>query len=73
MEFDLVDFIMRWEGSGDPLSADEAVTLFEHLIASGQAWSLQGAYGRAAAAFIEEGLISPEGERTALCIERLAA
>lgn len=43
---------------------DEADTLalFGELIATGMAWSLQGSYGRQAAAFIEAGLISREGE-----------
>jgi hypothetical protein len=70
MDFDLVDYIMRWEDG--QLGADEAVVLFEHLIRTGQAWSLQGMYGRQAMAFIDAGLIDKNGTRTALCTERLA-
>lgn len=68
--FDLVDYIMRFEDGS--LGAEETVTLFEHLIATGQAWSLQGFYGRTAAGFIDEGLIDKSGVRTALATERLA-
>jgi hypothetical protein len=44
------------------LSPAEIVKLFAGLIASGQAWVLQGHYGRQAQAFISNCLISPEGE-----------
>lgn len=47
--------------AGD-LSEQETVLLFADLIRSGLAWSLQGHYGRTAAALIENGVISPEGE-----------
>lgn len=57
---DLVGKIIAYE-SGE---LDDAGTLelFGELIASGQAWQLQGSYGRTAAALIDAGLISPEGE-----------
>lgn len=57
--FDVVGQIMAYE-QGD-LDDDEALYLFAYLIRTGFAWTLQGAYGRAAANLIEQGLISPEG------------
>ena len=66
---DLVGLIMKYE-QGDA-SAEEIVTLFEHLIETGKAWSLQGHYGRVASTFIEQGLIDQDGNRTAQAIERI--
>lgn len=43
------------------LSDAEVLELFAGLIASGDAWTLQGYYGRAAARFIEDKLISEDG------------
>lgn len=57
---DLISRIMDWE-AGD-MDADETLEFFSDLISSGLAWSLQGVYGRTAAAYIEQGYISPEGE-----------
>jgi len=43
---------------------DEGVLeLFSGLLASGLVWSLQGFYGRTATALIENGWLSPDGER----------
>jgi hypothetical protein len=39
------------------LSEREAVELFQRLVDSGLAWSLQGSYGRIATALIDQGLI----------------
>ena len=39
----------------------ETLTLFGDLVASGLAWSLQGHYGRAAAALIENGYLDRAG------------
>lgn len=57
---DIVDMIMAYEG-GD-LDARGILRLFASLIQSGEAWSLQGHYGRTAAGLIEAGLISKEGK-----------
>lgn len=58
-----VDEIVRYE-AGEMAAGDE-VAMFAGLIRSGVAWSLQGHYGRTAAALIEGGYIEPNGEITA--------
>jgi hypothetical protein len=40
------------------LSEDKIIELFQKLVNSGQAWSLQGHYGRTATALIEAGLVT---------------
>lgn len=57
---DIVGLITAFE-SGEA-SEQETLELFAELIRSGMAWQLQGSYGRAAAALIEEGIISEGGE-----------
>ena len=59
-EFDLVGYIMDYEG-GD-LTINGTLRLFSHLIKTGQAWTLQGHYGRTATALIENESISKDGE-----------
>jgi hypothetical protein len=51
---DLLDAMIAWE-SGE-LDEDEMVALFQSLIDSGLAWSLQGCYGRQASRLLEAGL-----------------
>jgi len=64
--YDLVGNIMAYE-SGEydestPRGAMKTLTLFSKLIKSGQAWSLQGHYGRTAKALIEDGFIDRKGK-----------
>ena len=58
-KFDVVGSIMDYE-QGE-LDDEGTLELFAHLIENGQAWSLQGHYGRTASAMIENGLITREG------------
>lgn len=52
-----VDDIMRYE-DGD-MSQQEEIAMFQKLVRSGLAWSIQGSYGRTARAMIDAGLIEP--------------
>jgi hypothetical protein len=51
--FDLLDFIMAYEGDG--VDEDKMVEGFQHLINTGEVWVFQGSYGRTAAALIASG------------------
>ena len=53
----LVEHIIEWENG----RLDEAgvIRLFQHLVNTGKAWTLQGYYGDTAAALLREGLITP--------------
>lgn len=57
---DLLDLIMAWEGG--EATNEQTLELFSQLIKSGDAWTLQGCYGRTAADLIEGGYISKTGE-----------
>lgn len=56
----MIDKIMAYEQGN--LSDEETIELFSELVKSGEAWSLQGHYGRMATALIEDGYLSREGE-----------
>lgn len=59
--FDLVTAISRYE-EGE-LGEEEMLELFQHLVDTGLAWSLQGSYGREAARLIDAGLVSEDPRR----------
>ena len=59
-EFDLVGYIMDYE-SGN-MGGARMLELFSHLIKTGQAWTLQGSYGRTARQLIDNDYISKDGE-----------
>jgi hypothetical protein len=55
----LVNYIMDFEGGN--MTYAEFVSLFSYLVKSGQAWTLQGMYGRQASTLIDNGIISKTG------------
>ncbi len=55
----LIDSIMAHEAG--ELDAADTLALFSELVASGQAWSLQGSYGRFATGLITYGYLAPDG------------
>ena len=60
---DLVGQIIAYE-EGE-LSDTETVELFQHLVDTGMAWTLQGSYGRTARDLIEAGYVTRQGDRGA--------
>ena len=56
----LIDKIIQYETGG--LEAEDTLKLFAELVRTGQAWSLQGHYGRVARSLIESGYISKKGK-----------
>lgn len=56
----LIDKIIAYE-TGE-LKAEDTLKLFAELIKTGQAYTLQGHYGRTAEALIEGGYISRQGK-----------
>jgi len=54
---DIVAAIMKFEDGES--TDDEVIALFQELVNTGQAWTLQGYYGRIATTLIDQGLITP--------------
>ena len=59
-KFDLTTRIIEFE-TGEA-TEEQVIELFQYLVDSGLAWSLQGSYGRIAQALLEEGIITKKGE-----------
>jgi hypothetical protein len=55
MTGDLMRDVGRWENG--ELTFEEECHLFQHLVNTGDAWKLQGYFGRHAAALIDAGYI----------------
>lgn len=49
--------VMIAEGQQEPESEDQFFEAWQHLVDTGVVWSLQGWFGRQAAAMIEDGLL----------------
>lgn len=59
-KFDLTTRIIEFE-TGEA-TEEQVIELFQYLVDSGLAWTLQGSYGRIAQALLEEGIITKKGE-----------
>ena len=59
-EFDLISAINAYESG--KLAEHEALVLFSELVKTGEAWHLQGAYGRTANDLILGGWIDEDGK-----------
>ncbi len=57
--YDVVGAIMEFEDGS--LSEDKTIELFQHLVDTGMAWTLQGSYGRMAHAMLQAGVIKEKG------------
>ena len=57
-----IEDIINYEQGG--MSDEEVITFFQELINTGEAWSLQGHYGRMAMTLINEGLCTPPEENS---------
>lgn len=60
---DIVDEIIEYEAG--KMSDEETIVLFQKLIDTGMAWTLQGYYGRHAHSMIEAGLCHAAEEKDA--------
>ena len=59
-KIDVVGYIIAYENG--ELTERKILDLFSELIRTGQAWSLQGHYGRTAQALISDNWINNKGE-----------
>ena len=57
---DLVSRIMDYEMGG--MEGPDVIRLFSDLVRTGQAWTLQGTYGRTAAMLIKNGALAENGD-----------
>ena len=57
---DTLSKTIAWENG--EMSDNDTIEFFAELVKSGMAWTLQGCYGRQAAALIEAGYIGRTGE-----------
>jgi hypothetical protein len=57
-KFDLTTRIIEFE-TGEA-TEEQVIELFQYLVDTGLAWSLQGSYGRTAEALLEAGVIQPK-------------
>ena len=60
-KFDLTTRIIEFE-TGEA-TEEQVIELFQYLVDTGLAWSLQGSYGRIAQNWIENGLIRKPNEK----------
>lgn len=58
---DMVAKVMAFE-AGEMQTKEEIINFFQELIDTGLAWQLQGSYGRAAQALINEGYCQPASQ-----------
>jgi len=63
---DMFTRILDYEG-GEALTFAEYVDLFQDLIDTGFAWTLQGYYGRTAQSLIDQGVCSRNGRK---CLDK---
>jgi len=59
-KFDLTTRIIEFE-TGEA-TEEQVIELFQYLVDTGLAWSLQGTYGRTAEALLEAGVITKGGK-----------
>ncbi len=60
-KFDLTNRIIEFETG--TATEEQVIELFQYLVDTGLAWSLQGSYGRIAQNWIENGLIKKPNEK----------